>query len=216
MIIDFLNKFDFFKNFLVIFNNIENNHKKDFILLAVKFLIATFLELFLIIFSGSLIYIILGDNNKEIIEVPKYLSSLGINEFNSIKFTILYIITALFSTFFSFYVKYEAIHVSNNISNHVNTNLIKSFLNIQYNKYTELSTDQLQLAAGYAQGLTKNILGYVDIIKGFIYLFLVSFGVYFTTRQNGLFSIFLLFVIYSLIVISTKKSFIRTPASSLK
>ena len=80
MIINFLNKFDFFKLFLVIFNNIENNHKKDFILLAVKFIIATFLELFLIIFSGSIIYIFLGDNNKDIIEVPKYLSSLGINE----------------------------------------------------------------------------------------------------------------------------------------
>ena len=137
MIIDFLNKFDFFKIFLVIFNNIENNHKKDFILLAVKFLIATFLELFLIIFSGSLIYIFLGDNsNKDIIEVPKYLSSLGINEFTSIKFIILFIVLALFSTIFSFYVKYEAIHVSNNISNHVNTNLIKTFLNIQYDKYT--------------------------------------------------------------------------------
>ena len=46
-------------------------------------------------------------------------------------------------------------------------------------KYTELSTDQLQLAAGYAQGLTKNILGYVDIIKGFIYLLIASVFVMF-------------------------------------
>ncbi len=209
MIINFLNRFNFSRILILIFNNIEKSLKKDFILLCLKNFIASILELFLIIFSGSLIQIFVEDKNKDIVEIPKILSILGINEYSNIQISLLFIVISLFTTIFSFYVKCDSIYVSNNISNQVNSNLIKSFLSIQYNKYTELSTDILQLSAGYAQSLAKSIIAYVEIIKGSISVIIISLGVYYATFQNGLFIIFFIFILYSLILLNTKKLFIK-------
>ena len=198
----------FFKYFIIIFKNSKSEFRRKLIFLAFKNVFGSLLELILILFSGSLAFLFL-DNNNQIENAPNFLIDLGINNLSNLQISILFVVISLSTTLYIFYINCEAISLANKISHDISKKLFNNFLNVEYSKYIKLSTDKFQQSTAYTQSLTKNILAFIEIAKGAFSIILVSTGIYLSLANSGIILILLAFVIYISIIIKSKKNYTK-------
>jgi len=202
----FFSSFKFLKLFFLIYKSTKRILRRRLNYLIFKSLASSILELSLILFSGSLAFLFLDDKN-ELKNMPELFLTLGINNLSDLQISFLFIFISITATLFTFYVNCELIFLSHEISNDISSNLFNEFMDIEYTKYTQLSTDNFQQSTQYSQSLAKNVIGFLDIVKGILSIILVSIGVLITIKESGIFLILLVFIIYLIIVLKTKKIF---------
>ena len=151
--------------FIQIYRGCTKSTQKKLILLAIATFFAGCLEISLLIITSFLLFNITGDINELPSKLSFILSKFGINYFSKIHISFLFVFLAIFSSIYNFYLIKNTINTANKASNDITANLVEGFLDMEYTKYLNLSTDKLQTSLIYSNSLLKNILAYLEIIR---------------------------------------------------
>tara|TARA_S200000501_G_C20871136_1_gene764303 strand:- start:1524 stop:3272 length:1749 start_codon:yes stop_codon:yes gene_type:complete len=201
-------KGDSYKLFLKIYKECTKVTQNKLSILALETLFAGFIEITLLISTSFVLFNISGEGNELPSNLSYILSKIGIDFFGNLQITLLFVFLAIFSGIYNFYLFRKTINTSNRASNDITSNLIKSFLDMPYTKYLNISTDKLLTAATYSSSLMKNILSYLEIMRVSITSIFIIIGALIATDAKGFILLIILLIIYYQITLKTKKIYL--------